>query len=165
MFIIETKRLFLRKFEQQDAKVFFQLNANPKVLKYTGDQPFQSTESASEFILNYYHYDIHGYGRWSVVLKSTNECIGWCGLENVNGIVDVGFRFLEKFWNQGYATESAEAILNYGFGQLDLPQIIGRCSVNHAASAKVLQKIGMEWWKKDLDQDIGHIDVYRKVKN
>ncbi len=162
MIIGETERLLLRRFEQEDAPVFYHMNANPKVLEFTGDIPFESIESTEDFIANYSHYHKHEFGRWSVVLKSTNECIGWSGLRHKEGIVDVGFRFLEKHWGNGYATESANTALRIGFEDFQLANIVGRCSIHHTASANVLKKIGMKWQKQEYDQGIGAIDVYLK---
>jgi RimJ/RimL family protein N-acetyltransferase len=56
---------------------------------------------------------------------------------------DIGFRFFRKFWGRGYATESAAACLDYGFGQLGLHRIIGRAMELNTASIRVLEKIGM----------------------
>ena len=162
MIIAETERLVLRKFEQIDATVFYQMNSNHQVLKYTGDLPFESIDTASLFISKYNHYETHDYGRWSVVLKSTNKCIGWCGLKNTNEVVDIGFRFMEKYWNQGFATESAQTALSVGFERYGLKRIIGRCAIENEASARVLQKVGMQQWKRDDDLYIGPIDIYQK---
>ncbi len=163
--IIETKRLILREFELEDSKKLWELNCDPDVIKFTGDKPFSSIKKAKEFLNNYRDYQINGYGRWAVILKSTNEFIGWCGLKlNEDSKVDIGFRFFKKYWNNGYATESATACLQHGFNILKLTEIIGRASVDNIASINILEKIQMNYWKTELHDGIGN-SVYYKINS
>ncbi len=144
--IIATRRLTMSPFRVEDANDMFLLNHDPEVIKFTGDPPFASADDARDFILNYLNYEKHGYGRLSVRLTSTLEYLGWCGL-NFNDTTketDIGFRFLQKHWNKGYATEAATACLDYGF-QLGLAKIIGRAVKENKASIRVLKKIGMQF--------------------
>ena len=149
--ILTTSRLYLRQFECNDAKNLFALNNDQEVIKYTGDEPFQSEADALGFINNYKHYDMHGFGRWSVVIKESDKFIGWCGLKlNEENDIDIGFRFFKKYWNQGYATESAKAVLDYGFNVLKIDTIIGRVAPKNIASVKILEKLGMEFkWRSN----------------
>ena len=146
--ITETNRLTLREFSVYDAEIFFHLNSDPEVMKYTGDVPFQSISDAEKFFNNYTDYQLNGFGRWAVVLKETGKFIGWCGLKlNEENLIDIGFRFFRKEWNKGYATESAMACLQHGFNNLNIKEIIGRAAKENTASIKVLEKLGMEFWK------------------
>ncbi len=144
-YILETERLKLRKLTEKDAESFFALNENPRVVEHTGDKAFRSVEEARELIVNYDQYT-YRLGRWAVELKTTGDFIGWCGLKfNLGcGDVDLGFRFFQEHWKQGYASEAAYACLVYGFEHLSLFEIIGRSTKANEASIKVLQKIGME---------------------
>lgn len=165
--IIQSKRLFLRRFNEEEAPYFYQLNADQEVMRYTGDKAFIDVKNAKEFILNYSHYDIHGFGRWSVYTLEENKWIGWCGLKrNEDGIVDLGFRFLKDEWNKGYATEIAAEVIKFGFEILKLHKIIGRCSVENQASIAVLRKIGMKYWKTENIEQLGlcHCYTYTKTK-
>ena len=144
--ILETERLVLREFELSDAQQFFELNNNPKVLRYTGNEPFPSLEESKEFIHNYSAYSDFGYGRWAVVLKSSNIFIGWCGLKfhPQENYTDLGFRFFEKYWNQGFATESSRGVIKYAFETLDLTKLVARVEQENTASIKVLYKLGFK---------------------
>ena len=145
MILIETSRLQLRKFIPEDAASLLQLNADPEVLRFTGDKPFESLEHVKDFIKTYTGYKLAGMGRLACIRKSDNKFLGWCGLrkESESAEADLGFRFLKNEWGKGYATESALACLKYGFEEIDLPLIIGRAHVANIASIKVLRKIGM----------------------
>lgn len=148
--ILETTRCYLRELTIDDAQHFFDLNADEDVIKYTGDKAFESVESAHQFLADYNPYQEHGYGRWAVINKNTNEFLGWCGLKYSTELneVDLGFRFHKKYWNQGFATETAKACLDYGFNQLHLSKIVGRAMEANSASVKVLEKIGMTFVMK-----------------
>ena len=163
--ILETPRLILREFELHDAKEMWELNNDPDVIKYTGDPPFKSIKEAKLFLKNYSDYQRNGFGRWAILLKGTNEFIGWCGLKlNEDTHVDIGFRLLKKYWNNGYATESAKACLQYGFENLEITEIIGRASILNKPSIKVLEKIQMSFWKKEIINDLGNT-IYYKINN
>ena len=165
-YILESHRLLLREFNISDAEKMFELNNDPDVLKYTGDIPFDSVQNAEEFIKKYNSYKVYGFGRWAVVLKDQEEFIGWCGLKrNEENYVDLGFRLFQKFWGNGYATEAAIACLSYGFNELEIPEIIGRASLDNPASIKVLKKIGMEFWKCDECEGIENAAYYRLTRN
>ncbi len=152
--ILETERLLLRELSVKDASHFYELNNDSEVLNFTGDEPFQNIEQARAFLENYDHYSLYGFGRWAVISKENESFLGWCGLNYSKELdeFDVGFRFFRKYWNQGFATEAAQACVNYGISELKIPEILGRAMKKNAASIKVLEKIGMTY-SKDFDFD------------
>ncbi|WP_300675681.1 GNAT family N-acetyltransferase [Soonwooa sp.] len=150
--ILESSRFYLRELNTDDAESFYALNANPNVLKYTGDSAFETVEEAHVFLSNYKEYKNYGFGRWAIVTKDTGQFVGWCGLKfhPETDEVDLGFRIFEEFWNQGIATETAKACVEYGFSVLNLKQIIGRAMADNVASVSVLEKCGMRFSKDIL---------------
>lgn len=145
--IIETNRLYLRELTVADTESFFLLNNDGDVIKYTGDNAFESINDAKLFLENYNPYQEYGYGRWAVIDKSNDEFLGWCGLKYTAEVdeVDIGFRFFKMHWNKGFASESAKACIDYGFEKLNLNSIVGRAMEANIASIKVLEKIGMNY--------------------
>lgn len=163
--IIETPRLILREFQLSDAEKMFKLNSDPEVIKYTGDPPFESVEETRDFLSQYKDYQRNGYGRWVMIIKETNETIGWCGLKlNEEDFVDLGFRLFRKHWNKGYASEAAKACLTYGFKTLHMDFIIGRVVRENTASVKVLEKLGMKYWKNDTCHGFEDARYYKITK-
>lgn len=141
--LFDSPRLYFREFEEKDAEDLYKLNSDPEVVRYTGDAPFESIESALKFIQNYDHYKKHGFGRWAVIAKENDDFIGWCGLKfNEEDEIDIGFRFFQKEWGKGYATESAKATIKYGVSNLKMNHFVGRAAKENSASVKVLEKIG-----------------------
>ncbi len=164
--ILNSNRLILREFELSDAEEIYKLNSDKEVIRYTGDIAFESVEAASEFLSNYNDYELNGYGRWAVIEKESKAFRGWCGLKyHSEGFTDIGFRFHRMYWGNGYASESAKSVLDYGFNSLCLTEIIGRASQENIASIKVLEKIGMKFWKKDVCEGIPNSVYYKLDKN
>lgn len=156
--VIETQRCYLRELSLDDAQSFYDLNTDPEVVKYTGDNPFATIDDAKSFLENYNQYELYGFGRWAVIDKKTNAFLGWCGLKfsPESDEVDLGFRFFRKYWNLGYATETAQACLEHGFNNLNLDTIIGRAMQANIGSVRVLEKIGMEFFGRfEFDQHPG----------
>lgn len=165
--IITTSRTYLRQLTVEDAVHFFNLNNDPDVLQFTGDEPFNTVADAATFLAVYDQYTKYNVGRWAVMEKERGDFIGWCGLKyhpDTNEY-DIGFRFFKKYWNQGFATETAAAVLDYGFNVLHIPVIIGRAMRANSASIKVLEKIGMQFDKHfDFDGRDGVLYIkHRKL--
>jgi ribosomal-protein-alanine N-acetyltransferase len=140
-----TERLMLREFSPADAEALYALNADPEVVRYTGDRAFRDIEEARQLLANYDSYRQRGFGRWSVNLNETTEYIGFCGLAHRSETdeVDLGFRFYRACWGKGYATEAGLASLAIGFEHYGLDRIVGRAMEANLASHRVLTRLGM----------------------
>ena len=151
-FVLGTERLLLRELTPGDALLFYQLNEDPEVIRYTGDRAFRDEEEARVFLQAYDQYRLYGYGRWAVIRRSDRAFLGWCGLKYSPNLseTDLGFRLFRAHWGQGYGTEAAAACLRYGLLELKLPLIVGRVQKENLASIRVLEKIGMVYWKEFL---------------
>jgi RimJ/RimL family protein N-acetyltransferase len=107
---------------------------------------------------NIEHQDRHGYGLFSVILKSEGILIGDCGLENmvIDGAqeFELGYDFLSDYWNQGFASEAAAAVCDYAFTVLRLPRLISLIRVGNGASKRVSEKIGMRFVEKIIRNGI-----------
>lgn len=163
--ILETHRCYLRELSVDDAQHFFDLNADEEVIKYTGDKAFSNVAEAKSFLQNYHQYELYGYGRWAVIDKTNDAFLGWCGLKYSPDLdeVDLGFRFFRRYWNQGYATETAIACIDYGFHHLQLSKIVGRAMEANIGSVKVLEKVGLTFVGK-FEFDL-HEGVLYQIEN
>ncbi len=153
--MLETDRLYLREFTLDDADMLYDMHQDPAITKYTGDPvPWDSAELArsvlNDVILPQYQKKL---GRWAVHLKAGDTFLGWCGLKDLGNEIDLGYRFMQKHWGKGYASESAKAVLDYGV-KLRLPNIIGRASVANVASVRVLEKIGLTFNEFYTDEEM-----------
>lgn len=167
---IETERLLLREMLPTDDLGMFELDSNPAVHLYLGNNPVKSIEKSREMIaIIRQQYLENGIGRWAVILKETGEFIGWSGLKlekNVNGhqtYYDLGYRFIQKYWGKGYAFETAKAFVDFGFNEMQLPVINAYADFDNLNSRKVLEKVGMKFVNSfELD---GVEEVWYELKN
>ena len=161
----ETERLVLREIVPDDVNGIFELDSNPLVHKYLGNNPIKTKTKAEEIIkFIRQQYKELGIGRWACIEKSSGDFIGWSGLklntgekEALNGkteFYDIGFRLIPKYWGKGYATESAKAAMHYGFTTMNLPTIVGAAEVENKASNIVLQKIGLKFVNQFLYEEV-----------
>ena len=147
--ILETDRLLLREFVEDDAESFFKLNTDPEVMRFVPDKPLLDVEQARQTLIDHpiADYRRYGFGRGACILKSTGEQIGFAGLKYLDelGEVDVAYRLLPAHWGQGLATEVALASVRYGFAALGLKRIIGLVMPKNIASVRVLEKTGLRY--------------------
>lgn len=147
--IVETERLALRPLTTDDAELILELLNEPAFLQYIGDRGVRTIEDARRYILNgpIASYEQHGFGPYRVALKETDVPIGMCGLFKRDSLddPDVGFAFLSKFRSQGYAFESASAVLTYGREVLGLERIVAITAPDNDASIRLLAKLGLQF--------------------
>ena len=147
---IETERLLLRELLATDAVAMFEMDSNPEVHRYLGNAPVQSIEEI-EKVIQFVRgqYKTNGIGRWAVINKENNEFIGWAGFKylteaqnNVQFVYDLGYRFSQKQWGRGYATEASIALMNYAKKEMQLDKVYASAHFENAASNRILQKLG-----------------------
>ena len=150
-----TERLLLRPLQLADAPGMFELDSDPAVRRYLrgigGPQAASLADSAATIRFIQGQYAASGIGRWAVARRTTGEFMGWAGLKLVPGPVngqcnfyDLGYRFLPRYWGQGYGYEAAQAWLHYGFDTLKLPRLCAYADVENVGSRRILAKIGLQ---------------------
>ena len=148
MSAIETDRLVLRNWREEDRQAFFDMNSDPEVMRF-----FERTRSRTEAdaLLDRFAEEIDrdGYGFWAVELRSAGQVIGFTGLRDIEFDVpftpslEIGWRLLTAHWGNGYASEAASACLAYGFEQMGLAEIVSFAVTQNWASRRVMERIGM----------------------
>lgn len=148
---IHTSRLILRQWREQDLEPFANLNSDQRVREFfPGLLNRQESDSSVKLMSD--HISRTGWGFWAASLIQTGEFIGFIGLEDVYftasfnkfaPAVEIGWRLSFNHWGQGYATEGAKAVLQYGFEKLSLPEIISFTALKNIRSRHVMEKIGM----------------------
>jgi RimJ/RimL family protein N-acetyltransferase len=145
---IKTTNLTLRAFNEVDGDDMNQILMGKNVLRYFPSRSIPSREQVAKMIRNLLkHWDEHGYGLWAIESHPEGELIGRSGLQYLpeTDEVEVDFILGSKFWGQGFATEAAQASLQYGFEELGLDTIVGIVHTAHFASQRVLEKTGMHF--------------------
>jgi RimJ/RimL family protein N-acetyltransferase len=146
--VIRTDRLQLRELVAADAVFILELVNEPSWLLHIGDKGVHSVEDAERYIAlgPQTSYEQHGFGLYLVELTETATSLGICGLlkRETMDYPDLGFAFLPRHWGQGYAIESAVAVLEYAKKELRLERVAAITKVDNASSIRVLENLGMK---------------------
>ena len=146
--VAETERLQLRRVHEGDAAFMLDLLNQPTFLQFIGDKGVRTLADARTYIVTgpLASYELNGFGLYMVMLKSSGEAIGTCGILKKPALShpDIGFAFLPNYWNQGYAYEAAAAVIEHAKSACGLTHICAVVDPENAASIKLLQKLGLE---------------------
>jgi len=147
--VAQTERLLLRWLDPGDSAFILELVNDPSWMRYIGDKSVKTIQDAKRYIENgpVEMYQRLGFGLYAVELKNNGAPIGICGLIKRDTLpdVDLGFAFLPRFWGNGYAFESASAVMSYGREALGLSRIVAVLSQDNHRSAKLLEKLGFRF--------------------
>lgn len=148
--ILETARLVIRQFTEDDAGNLFSLNSDPEVMRYlTGGRPTPLKEIRDRIIP--FHLAVYqrldGLGTWAAESADRGEFLGWFHLRPGQGDdvtnVDLGYRLRRSTWNKGYATEGSRALIGMGFTGLGVERTFARTMTVNTASRRVMEKCGL----------------------
>jgi ribosomal-protein-alanine N-acetyltransferase len=154
--VIETKRLRIRPWKDEDLSPFAQMNVDPRVRKFFPS--LLSREESDAAVTRFQkHYEKCGFCFLATELRDTSEFIGFIGLQTMSfelpaisqPAVEIGWRLMPKVWNRGLATEGARAILQYAFTQLRLEEVVAITVPTNTPSRRVMEKLGMTYDPKD----------------
>lgn len=149
MKVLETERLILRRLTVEDSEFILELLNDPAWLQFIGDKGVRTLDDARDYILKspVAMYERLGFGLYMTELKGEGVPIGICGLSKRDSLedVDIGFAFLPKFRGEGYAYESALAVMEYGKRSLGLNRIVAITSLDNDASARLLEQLGFNF--------------------
>jgi len=148
---LETNRLRLRRLSVDDAEFILRLLNEPSFMQNIGDRGVRTTEDARAYILKgpVASYEKFGFGLLLVEQKESGVPIGMCGLlkRDVLEHVDIGYALLPEFWSQGYALESASAVMSYAREKLGAKQVLAVVNADNQSSIRLLEKMGFRYEK------------------
>ena len=148
-----------------DAEFILELLNDPSFIRYIGDKGVRDLDAARRYIVEgpVKSYEAHGFGLCLVELKMNGAPIGICGVLKRETLPDpdIGFAFLPAYWNQGYAFESAAAVIDHARETLKLARVLAITSPDNEASAKLLGKIGLRFERMiKLSEDAEEIKLF-----
>lgn len=154
---LATRRLILRPWRDADREAFAALNADPAVMEFF---PSTLSRSVSDASIDAWQKQFaeRGWSNWAVELQATGQFIGFVGLSVPARVlpftpcVEVGWRLARSAWGLGYATEAAREALRFGFGTLQLEEIVSFTAVVNTRSRAVMERIGLH----DAHEDFEH---------
>ena len=157
--VLESPRLSLREFQLEDLDALAAILSDREAMRYY-PMSFDRAAVADWIQRNRTRYANDGYGLWAMILKSTCELIGDCGLvrQSVDAVdeIEIGYHVRRDLWNQGYASEAARACRDFGFANLEVDRLISLIRPENLASRRVAEKNGMTVWKEVTRVDLLH---------
>ena len=157
--MLETDRLILRAYGDEDREAFAALNGDPRLGSWLGGVSDRAQSDATMDRINA-HIAEHGFGLWGAERKADGRLIGFVGLSTVQAgalpvgpVIEMGWRLIPETWGQGLASEGAAAALAWGFANLDVAEIVAFTAQTNLASQGVMRKIGMT---PDPSRDFDH---------
>lgn len=169
MTVLETERLLLTRLSYDHVEFIFELVNEPSFTQFIGDKDVHSLEDARRYLREgpIGSYERFGYGLFLVTVREGAQAAGICGLVKREEFPDpdLGFAFLERYRRRGYASESARAVLRYGFDELGLGRIIAMADPDNKPSVRLLQNLGFEYaGKVRMPEDDHDIDQFSLQK-
>jgi RimJ/RimL family protein N-acetyltransferase len=144
---LETLRLEFRDFVAADFDDLYRLDSDPQVMKYIASGKPATRVAVLQTLARIIRYPAlyPDLGVWRASRCDTGAFVGWFSLKYAGRSpdIEVGYRLVPQAWGQGFATEGARALVDYGFDDLDLDRIIGVTHPGNRASQRVLMKAGM----------------------
>lgn len=160
---ILTSRLILRPFTMTDNSALMAVFGDEEVMRF-GDG-VQSYEQVSRWLRQITEdiYPKYKFGPMAVILRSTNELVGYCGLfpfDDIDGSpeFELGYRLERSAWGLGYATEVSIAICENAKHKLGLKRIVSLIDPENARSIRVAEKLGMHFEKDVMLPGYDHPD-------
>lgn len=147
--VIETERLIIRPWRRSDRTAYAAACNTPNVTAYLGG-PGSAPEIDEAIGRITYSQLAHGFSFWAVERRSDGRFLGYCGLKRLarhaaemGGEVEIGWRLREDAWGQGFASEAAEACLDWAWEHLDIPRVVAMTVPANRSSWRVMERIGM----------------------
>ena len=145
---LETERLIIREFTEDDADAFHATAGDPEVMGRIPCGPSPTVKETGRKIAKIIKcYEEWGCCMWALILRETGEMVGDCGLMPVEGKgpeIELTYDIARKHWGKGYATEASIACLHYGLEEMELDRIIAITFPDHFASMRIMEKAGMK---------------------
>ncbi|MEO5591406.1 MAG: GNAT family N-acetyltransferase [Chitinophagaceae bacterium] len=151
MNVFETSRCNVRHLKIEDASFIFELTNTPEWLQFIGDRGIRNITDAENYIINgpMSSYEKYGHGLYKIILKSTAEAIGICGIIKRDTLEDkdIGFALLPEYTGNGYAYEMAAATLQHAKKELGVKRIVAITLPANIRSINLLTKLGLVYEK------------------
>lgn len=162
---LETPRLLLRQWQEEDRAPFAAMNADPVVMHFFATP--MTREQNDESIKRYRAgFETNGFSFFAAIVRETGEFAGILGLQVMRDLVpnlpqpavEIGWRLNQACQGKGLASEGAAAIVEYAFGQLGLEEVVAITALPNRASRNVMEKLGMTH-RPELDFDHPRVPV------
>jgi RimJ/RimL family protein N-acetyltransferase len=151
--VLETERLILRPFTEEDLDGYAAIMKEPEVTRFLGTgAPLTRAQAWENLAVIIGHQALRGYTQGAVVEKASGRLLGRCGLWNPEGWpgLEVGWTLARDAWGHGYATEAGAAWRDYAFQTLHAPELLSVIHPDNTGSIRVARRIGHHY-QRDIE--------------
>ncbi len=142
--VLETERLILRAPRLGDAKVLAALANDKRIAENTRRIPHPYKRADADDFITAVNAP-GGEVAFLITLREGGAVVGGCGVALQDGAPDLGYWLGVKYWNKGYATEAARAVVDFAFTELGHDTLSAGARVTNPASRRILEKGGFQW--------------------
>lgn len=145
MLTLETERLLLRPFRDDDIDAYAAMCADPEVMRYIGERTVLSREDAwRQMAMFAGHWQLRGFGMWVVEERASGSFVGRVGLHFPEGWPDreLAWTLASPYWGRGFATEAARCALAHAFGPLGWDRVISMIDPDNIRSIRLAERLG-----------------------
>jgi ribosomal-protein-alanine N-acetyltransferase len=145
--ILETERLVLATWQLSDWIALRPIATDVEVMRYiTGGIPWTDDKIQSFVARQVELFSERGFCRWKLLVKPTEEMIGFCGVGFWRDAPDpeIGWWLARPYWGRGLATEAARVALCDAFERVGLRRIISIAQPDNRASTRIMEKLGLK---------------------
>jgi len=166
--IFQTARLLARPLRPDDIAAFHEMQGNPNVMRYTTKHAHSLAENSAELLrlIDKYAEPGNTFWVWAVERKNDGAFVGTCALiVNEDAEHEIGFRFLEKYWGQGYGTEVVNGLVDYAMSLPEVQGLVAYVFSANTGSVKVLERSPLVFEREFYNEAEKCLDrVYRLRK-
>jgi RimJ/RimL family protein N-acetyltransferase len=142
---LETERLLLRMFTNEDLDAYHTMCTDAEVMRFLGDgKPLSRTDAWRHIAIFLGTWQLRGYGMWAVEDKTSGEFLGRVGYIHPEGWpgIELGWAISRPFWGRGLGFEAARACLDHGFSALQFSHVISLIHPSNRRSISVAERLG-----------------------
>jgi RimJ/RimL family protein N-acetyltransferase len=157
---LQTDRLLLRQFTEDDAALLLELDDDPEVMRFIGHRSATDLDGYRRQIRDRwmrYYAGADGHGVWAMVTRAGGDFLGWILLRPATdhmfaadlgmrpGEAELGYRLRRAAWGQGYATEAARPVVHKAFTERQTPWVVASALIGNRASIRIMEKLGLRY--------------------
>ena len=163
MTVMETERLWLREYTEDDYDAVYAMVSDPETMQHY-PKPYDAAGARRWLAWSMQNYRERGFGWWALIRKDTGEYIGDCGLtlQPIDGenLPEIGYHLDKAHWRQGFGKEAARAVRDWTFANTAFDRVYSYMTAENAGAWKTAEAMGMKRIGAYTDEGYGEMFVY-----
>ena len=153
--IFSTERLLVRKLRATDFPPFHEMQSNPNVMQHIIGRAHTEAENETQLkgVIDAYAKPNNNFWVWAILRKEDSAMVGTCAIIKTEGEDEIGYRFLEKYWGNGYGLEITTGLINHALDTMKVPSLMAVVDKRNIASVKILERSKLKFIKEFVNEE------------